>query len=140
MTTPTVSKSLNPTWERAVVNSFKVSSNRKFLQCVLWDAPSVVGAPLCLGAISIPVSDMESGRVYDMWVPLTPQHFLQNAGGELHLSFEYTYLLDKRLVEADQQATTRCGVCFSGRISSDDLFFQCLRRAGSGDEALGDPR
>lgn len=40
-----------------------------------------------------------------MWVPLTPQHWRQEAGGELHLMLEYDFAADRRVAEADSKAT-----------------------------------
>lgn len=48
VTSMTVMRTLNPTWPLTPPSVFETSSNRKFLICVLWDAPSVVGDPTCV--------------------------------------------------------------------------------------------
>ncbi len=48
----------NPTWTTAP-SSFQITSNRKFLYCLVWDQPSAaLASPSCVGEISIPIGEL----------------------------------------------------------------------------------
>ena len=91
----------NPTWT-SIATSFQITSNRKFVHCMVWDQPSAaLASPTCLGEVSIPVSDIASSNKghFEMWVPICPQKFLQSAAGEIHLSIDYAFIPDEKTLE-----------------------------------------
>lgn len=47
----------NPTWT-TLPASFQITSNRKFVYCLVWEQPAGLGSPTCLGEVSIPVGEL----------------------------------------------------------------------------------
>jgi len=92
----TIPRSLNPTWIMSDHFTFDISHNCKWLHCLVWDAPSLLAPPSCMGEISIPVTAVAKGKLHDMWVPLSPQRWRQTVSGELHLVFHYDFVVDEK--------------------------------------------
>ncbi|GAM17879.1 hypothetical protein SAMD00019534_010540 [Acytostelium subglobosum LB1] len=100
--TPTIYKTLNPTWNEPF--AFDITKNDGYFYLLVWDEDKFTAADF-MGKVVIPLTALQPGQDVQLYLPLIPKAKNNTVTGDVSIRLKYVYTLEHQA----QQASTLFG-------------------------------